>query len=395
MLRFDGLREKLNSLVGVIAATAAMSVVSTANGTEELAVPDPIIFFVAKGERNACGPGCDEWIAAEGVFDGAAAVQRFRDIIASLNGRTLPIYFNSRGGRMYEARIIGRILREHHMKASVGRTLPVGCRTDVPADKSCRRIMQSSRQLPAELRTAGAICSSACVHAFIGASLREVPKGARVGVHAPLINDDELRKAGGTVQQEDMESKRYVLQTGVSPRLIELSAKTPFAAIHVLNRAEIAELGLETRGTFETEWIWYENRSSTVKLMMKAITQAKGSDGKQYRTTNIGLSCLGSTPMFSYLRELAPDEIGIPTVIQVTAGDSSVVLEPRAPDAALDRRAAIADRAFVRKALAAGTIVLTERFSPPNATDWSREVRVSAAGLQLALDSTLKNCSAR
>src|SRR5262252_7974021 len=31
---------------------------------------EPMIFFVAKGERNACGLGCSEWIAAEGMFDG-------------------------------------------------------------------------------------------------------------------------------------------------------------------------------------------------------------------------------------------------------------------------------------------------------------------------------------
>ena len=31
--------------------------------------PEPMIFFVAKGEPNACGPGCSEWIAAEGTFD--------------------------------------------------------------------------------------------------------------------------------------------------------------------------------------------------------------------------------------------------------------------------------------------------------------------------------------
>jgi len=30
---------------------------------------EPLTFFLAKGGRNACGPGCSEWIAAEGNFD--------------------------------------------------------------------------------------------------------------------------------------------------------------------------------------------------------------------------------------------------------------------------------------------------------------------------------------
>ena len=28
-----------------------------------------MIFFLAKGERDACGPGCSEWIAAEEMFE--------------------------------------------------------------------------------------------------------------------------------------------------------------------------------------------------------------------------------------------------------------------------------------------------------------------------------------
>jgi len=53
-----------------------------------------MIFFVAKGEPNACGPGCNEWIAAEGDFDGPAVEQRFRQILGSLKGRDLPIFFS-------------------------------------------------------------------------------------------------------------------------------------------------------------------------------------------------------------------------------------------------------------------------------------------------------------
>src|SRR5215472_10808108 len=37
------------------------------------AEPPPITFFVATGPANACGPGCDGWIAAEGKIDLNAA----------------------------------------------------------------------------------------------------------------------------------------------------------------------------------------------------------------------------------------------------------------------------------------------------------------------------------
>src|SRR5215468_52155 len=46
----------------------------------------PMMFFVAKGGPNACGPGCSEWIAAEGMIDPDAA-QRFRDFLGTLPRR--------------------------------------------------------------------------------------------------------------------------------------------------------------------------------------------------------------------------------------------------------------------------------------------------------------------
>ena len=56
-----------------------------------------LIIYNAKGPANACGPGCDRWIAVEGQVDeGAAArVGRFlRDVKDSKR----PIYFHSPGG---------------------------------------------------------------------------------------------------------------------------------------------------------------------------------------------------------------------------------------------------------------------------------------------------------
>jgi hypothetical protein len=140
-----------------------------------------MIFFVAKGEPNACGPGCSEWIAAEGMFDGPQVERRFRELIDTLKGRNLPIVFNSLGGIIGEALVPGRILREHRMAASVGGSYPEGCKARIAADESCRRIMRGNRELKAQLRTTGAVCSSACVYALLGASARHVPASRASG----------------------------------------------------------------------------------------------------------------------------------------------------------------------------------------------------------------------
>jgi len=44
-----------------------------------------LIFFVAKAERDVCGSGCSDWVAAAGIFDrpevGPEVEQRFRDLL--------------------------------------------------------------------------------------------------------------------------------------------------------------------------------------------------------------------------------------------------------------------------------------------------------------------------
>jgi len=40
-----------------------------------------LIFFVAKAERDVCGPGCGDWMAAAGIFDRPEFEQRFRDLL--------------------------------------------------------------------------------------------------------------------------------------------------------------------------------------------------------------------------------------------------------------------------------------------------------------------------
>ena len=57
----------------------------------------PMVFYVAKGEPNACGAGCREWIVAEGTIDRDAPV-RLRALLNRLGQRKLPIYFHSPGG---------------------------------------------------------------------------------------------------------------------------------------------------------------------------------------------------------------------------------------------------------------------------------------------------------
>ena len=86
----------------------------------------PLQFFMAKGAADSCGPGCQQWIVAEGRFAlGSAA--RFKSFLDQLSGRKFPVIFQSSGGIQSEALAIGSLLRLHGLTASVGRTVADDC----------------------------------------------------------------------------------------------------------------------------------------------------------------------------------------------------------------------------------------------------------------------------
>jgi len=361
---------------------------------------DPMIFVVAHGGPDACGPGCSEWIAAEGVFDNDAEA-RFRRFLATLNGRQLPVMFDSRGGNIGQAFGVGRILRERRMTASVGETFPDSCRTGIAAHPACRRIMQASRDLRARLRTGNGRCVSACVYALIGASRRQVPPNAFVGVHAGRLTGagvELARSIGGNMAAQLLaEQKRYVLLMGVEPGIVDLAYKTPSSSVHRLTRDEMAKYGVETRAPFETSWMAYEVDSLPQKpvVMLKTLSQARGTDASEFRTTTLSLVCADrlTGAVIAVRRELASNEIGVPAAVRLVVGSSVLEVLQLAdhPDGA-DHYRTVANWQFVRAALAQGALTLVESFSPKDAPAWSRETSLSTKGLESALPPDVSDC---
>lgn len=369
-------------------------------GSQEVpAQPDlePMIFFVAKGEPNVCGPGCSEWIAAEGMFEGPQVEQRFRALLATLKGRNLPIVFNSLGGVIGEALVLGRILRERRMVASVGESYPEGCKAQIAADESCRRIMVAKPELKAQLRTAGAVCYSACVYALLGASARHVPADARVGIHGSSPTDVSTRPGALTPEQLHNNRKRYILEMGANPGLQDSASKVPPANVHVLSRDELVRYRVETTASYESDWMQYQEPRGAMRwYMLKAVTDSRGANGTEFRTTNLRITCAEGRPATSieYQREPVSNEIDVSTIIRIAGGSDVKTLQRTTPTRGDDRYQTFADRQFVQKAIAARRILVTETFSPRNARPWSREITFSTAGLEQALSTALKNCSA-
>ncbi len=266
--------------------------------------PPPIVFFLAKGEPNACGPGCSEWIAADGTFD-AGAPARLRVLLAKHGKRKLPIFFHSPGGAVIAAMDVGRMMRAQKIKAGVGRTIPQGCDPKQRREKACDATMRSGRELIAELRTR-ATCLSACVYALIGAAEREVAPDVGLGVHSvsvtrtikrmtrdgKVVSSSSTRLAGNSSEVHDTHARlaRYASEMGIGSALIDAAAATPFETIRLLTRDEIAKFGIDRREFLEGPWTMEETKSGEL-FVGKTLVAAKAGEPKHYRMTNILLLC--------------------------------------------------------------------------------------------------------
>src|SRR5229473_7304173 len=99
----------------------------------------PMTFYVAKGAADACGRGCDSWIAVEGQVDSGAA-PRFRKFFQKVRGRNLPIYFSSPGGNLDQALAMGAMLREKPITARVARTVVRECGFEAQDSDVCLKL---------------------------------------------------------------------------------------------------------------------------------------------------------------------------------------------------------------------------------------------------------------
>ena len=367
----------------------------------------PIAFFIAKGEADSCGPGCAEWIAADGTID-AGAPGRLRAFLAKLGSRSLPIYFHSPGGSVGGAIEIGRMMRARGMTAGVGRTIPQGCDARLDRETACDALKRSGRTLASELRTVHTLCNSSCIYALIGAKVREVTAGARIGVHAialgavneggqikPIIKETPSRADAANLKRANEQLAQYIAEMGIDRGLFEAAAGIRHERVRYISRDEIARFGIDRRDFHESRWVVDEGPRFVV---VKFATEARVGDPKQYRTTKIELTCGRSRAVgVLFSRELAAtDSAGS---IAVTARGGDFVLPPRRGkpilgynDIEMEDRFARVPIAFFEEAGAGDVIALTEAPNLASLDKPPRRIALSTAGLASAIRALAQRC---
>lgn len=293
------------AVVPKLAAVPKVAVVPKVAATKVRPAPPkqpvpPLQLYVVKGAPDACGRGCDSWIAVEGTVDSNAAA-RFRKFLARVRGRNLPFYFASPGGNLTQAVAMGTMLREKPAIARVGWTVVNECGFEAQDSEACLKLKQSGRDLHGEVSTRGAFCGSACPYLIFGATTREVAPDAALVVHSakivlnfrgPGTPPPELVAAANVRAHERSDSMLmvYVAKMGVNIGLLGLVRTVKFEDMRVLTREEIVRFGIDSREFVETPWTF----EAGARNMVHKVALARRQGEPSFRTIQWRFICFNS-----------------------------------------------------------------------------------------------------
>lgn len=153
---------------------------------ETAKVPQEMRFVVVRGSNPLCNPDCPEWISAEGAIT-RETPQKLRQLLATLGDRRLPVVMNSRGGDLFAALIVGRLIHERKLDVAVAHTDFVGCD---PSEWNCLAEDGAYAGLSVD---SGAECDSACGFMLAGGARRLVGEQARLSMY--LMGHKQIVKA--------------------------------------------------------------------------------------------------------------------------------------------------------------------------------------------------------
>lgn len=325
-------------LAAALPSTAQPQVRRKADLQTKLA-KQPLTFFLARGAEDSCGPGCRDWIAADGQFDEGSAA-RFRVFLARTRPGDLPIFFNSNGGLQEEAMAIGRLMRERRMRAGIAMTRPDLC-VQRPKERTlCDTAKKSGKPLASQWTSFDANCNSACGIALIGAAQRWVPPGGGIGIHSPayycflrsgrIVGQTGAGRLAEQCRQFTAQGAAqlagYAREMGISQGYFDAMAKVPHNQIRYLTREELKRFGIDTSDLAETPWM---GKPGAAQVIVKVLLEATGADGGK-RMGWLELQCneRGASAIV-FVRPAIGGDAGAGTAVELTAGERNFVFSPK------------------------------------------------------------------
>jgi hypothetical protein len=300
-------------------------------------VTDPMVFYDAHGEANACGPGCSEWIAAEGKIERGSA-DRLQQLLVQLKGARPPIFFHSPGGSVTGSILLGELIRARKLTVSVGHTVPLNCDRE-PKSHNCDANIRAGHPVEAKLDPLTAMCNSGCVYALAGGVVRLIPPWVTLGIHdigldlaAAKIRHPSSRliEAAKTVSRTRL--RNYIGRMGIDEGLLTEAFATPFTSIGRLTRDDAARFGLDRREFGETVWQFVDKPQPAIRKMF--FVRADNGE-RRYVNALVNVSCvpsLGGRAIAALARERQDSDA------ETVVGQPAVSIRVNGKDVRLARR---------------------------------------------------------
>ena len=187
--------------------------------------PDAMIFYAAHGAEGACGPGCSDWIAAEGAVQWDT-YKRLINILDRQGAKKLPLVIHAYGESNLNVAVgLGRILHERGIDTMEGVTEVAACAGK--SNEECFALKRPGGPLEAALTTKNAYCDIACVLILAGGVHRTLHAGTRVILTGTAIRNrlapnvsDEHRENLTAIFGEQF--RVYLREMGVDTELLDI-----------------------------------------------------------------------------------------------------------------------------------------------------------------------------
>jgi hypothetical protein len=187
--------------------------------------PDAMIFYVARGAAGACGPGCSEWIAAEGTIQWDTH-KRLIAILDRQAGSKLPVVIHARGeSNLNVATSLGRILRDRGIDTTAAPTDVEACHGK--SETECFALKRPGGPLDARINLSDPLCDLACVLMLAGGVHRSLPPGTRMSlggmsIHNRLAPNLSEEHREGLTARFGEQFRLYLREMGVEPELLDI-----------------------------------------------------------------------------------------------------------------------------------------------------------------------------
>jgi hypothetical protein len=332
----------LVSTVGGIAAVLAQSSPGPAKASPAVVKPAPmadIVFYLARGDADACGRGCNAWIVAEGKIDSSAA-QRFRRLLAKLGHRKLPVFFHSPGGSVTGSIELGRLIHDQKLEVSVAHTISLGCDLDKQLEKPCEALKRSGQELLSEFDPTLAMCNSACVFALAGGTVRFVPPGVKLGIHDVGLDPEKTTSRGALAEAKRLVHARilqYGRDMGIDKALLTASFAVPNESVKFLERDELVRFGIDRREFGET--VWHFRNKPTVAVQKRFFVHADSGEQSRYLNGFVSLQCGGKQEIrlaFAQEHDSSEQKSADPLPVRIEFNGQGVVLRNQVPSHQFD-----------------------------------------------------------